>query len=137
MNWKYSSQFYVGPKDQKVLAGLADYLDLTIDYGFFGWLVNLSLDLEKIEVMLAIGMGNCSCNSSYKVWFISSLKSKSQWLRCELQPELTSLKSCTVMTDRNLSRDDGCIQKGESKSSWRLFPIRTTMPVFIALYWCY
>ena len=34
----YKADFYVGPKDRPVLADLADYLDLTVDYGFL-WMV--------------------------------------------------------------------------------------------------
>ena len=35
---EYSAQFYVGPKDQEKLESLAEYLDLTVDYGFL-WML--------------------------------------------------------------------------------------------------
>ena len=33
-----SSQFYVGPKDQKRLEQIAENLNLTVDYGFLWWI---------------------------------------------------------------------------------------------------
>ena len=33
-----SSQFYVGPKDQKALSAISDTLNLVVDYGFLWWL---------------------------------------------------------------------------------------------------
>ena len=35
---QYTAQFYVGPKDQERLEELAEYLDLTVDYGFL-WML--------------------------------------------------------------------------------------------------
>lgn len=35
---EYTAQFYVGPKDQAKLEELAEYLDLTVDYGFL-WML--------------------------------------------------------------------------------------------------
>ena len=136
----YSSQFYVGPKDQKVLAGLADYLDLTIDYGFL-WMVGKPIfwTMEKIEsyvgnwgwaivlVTLLIKLG---------LYPLSKASLKSMAKMRELQPELTRLKELYGDDRQKFSQEMMGVYKREKVNpAGGCFPILLQMPVFIALYW--
>ena len=136
----YSSQFYVGPKDQKVLAGLADYLDLTIDYGFL-WMVGKPIfwTMEKIESYV----GNwgwaivlVTLLIKFGLYPLSKASLKSMAKMRELQPELTRLKELYGDDRQKFSQEMMGVYKREKVNpAGGCFPILLQMPVFIALYW--
>ena len=93
---EYSSRFYVGPKDQKVLSDLADYLDLTVDYGFL-WMVGkpIFMAMEFIESYVGNwGWAIILVTILIKLFLypLSKASLKSMAKMRELQPEMNRLK---------------------------------------------
>ena len=136
----YSSQFYVGPKDQKVLAGLADYLDLTIDYGFL-WMVGKPIfwAMEKIESYVGNwGWAIVLVTLLIKLLLypLSKASFKSMARMRELQPELTRLKELHGDDRQKFNQEMMGVWKREKVSpAGGCFPMLLQIPVFFALYW--
>ena len=93
---EYSSRFYVGPKDQKVLSDLADYLDLTIDYGFL-WMVGKPIFMAMDFIESYVGNWGwaiilVTILLKLLLYPLSKASLKSMAKMRELQPEMNRLK---------------------------------------------
>ena len=96
----YRAQFYVGPKDQERLSRLAEYLDLTIDYGFLWMLAKpLFAGLKMIQSFLGNwGWSIILLTLVIKVvlYPLSAASLKSMAKMRNLQPEMARLKELCV-----------------------------------------
>ncbi|MDG1312327.1 MAG: membrane protein insertase YidC [Porticoccaceae bacterium] len=137
---EYRAQFYVGPKDQGRLAELAEYLDLTIDYGFLWMLAKpIFAALQFIQGIL----GNWGWSIILLTVFIkillyplSATSLKSMAKMRNLQPEMTRLKELYGDDRQKMSQElMGLYKKEKVNPAGGCFPMLLQMPVFLSLYW--
>jgi YidC/Oxa1 family membrane protein insertase len=117
---EYTAQFYVGPKDQAKLEELAEYLDLTVDYGFLWMLAKPIFAAMKFihEVVGNWGWSIILLTIGIKILLypLSAASLRSMAKMRSLQPKMERLKE-------KVNPAGGC------------FPMLLQMPVFLALYW--
>ena len=136
----YKTSFYAGPKDQDTLAELAEYLDLTIDYGFL-WL------LAKPIFTLMQWIHNVVGNWGWSIilltvmiklvlYPLSAASLKSMAKMRKLQPEMARLKDLYGDDRQKMSAElMGLYKKHKVNPAGGCLPVLLQMPVFIALYW--
>ena len=136
----YKAQFYVGPKDQDTLAELADYLDLTVDYGFLWMLAKpIFYAMQYIHTLL----GNWGWSIILLTIFIkvllyplSAASLKSMAKMRNLQPEMARLKELYGDDRQKMSQElMGLYKKEKVNPAGGCLPMLLQMPVFISLYW--
>ena len=93
---EYQAQFYVGPKDQKTLSELAEYLDLTVDYGFL-WMVAKPIFAAMKWIYAVVGnWGWAIILLTFVIkillYPLSATSLRSMAKMRNLQPEMTRLK---------------------------------------------
>ena len=137
---QYNTTFYVGPKDQDVLANLAEHLDLTIDYGFlwmlakpifalmqyiYGIVGNWGWSIILLTVIIKIALYPLSA---------ASLRSMGKMRK--LQPEMARLKDLYGEDRQKMSQELMNLYKKEKVNpAGGCLPVLLQMPVFISLYW--
>jgi YidC/Oxa1 family membrane protein insertase len=136
----YRAQFYVGPKDQERLSRLAEYLDLTIDYGFLWMLAKpLFAGLKMIQSFLGNwGWSIILLTLVIKVvlYPLSAASLKSMAKMRNLQPEMARLKELYGDDRQKMSQElMGLYKKEKVNPAGGCFPMLLQMPVFLALYW--
>lgn len=137
---EYRAQFYAGPKDQERLADLAEYLDLTIDYGFL-WLVAKPLFAGLKMIQSFIGNWGWSILLltlviKIALYPLSAASLKSMAKMRNLQPEMARLKELYGDDRQKMSQElMGLYKKEKVNPAGGCFPMLLQMPVFIALYW--
>ena len=137
---QYTAQFYVGPKDQERLEELAEYLDLTVDYGFLWMLAKpIFAAMQFIHelvgnwgwsiILLTIGI-------KVLLYPLSAASLKSMAKMRSLQPKMERLKE-TYGDDRQKMSQElmGLYKKEKVNPAGGCFPMLLQMPVFLALYW--
>jgi YidC/Oxa1 family membrane protein insertase len=136
----YGAQFYVGPKDQDKLAELAEYLDLTIDYGFL-WM------LAKPIFFAMQAIHNIVNNWGWSIilltlfiklllYPLSATSLKSMAKMRNLQPEMARLKELYGDDRQKMSQElMGLYKKEKVNPAGGCFPMLLQMPVFLSLYW--
>lgn len=137
---EYKASFYVGPKDQSVLADLADYLDLTVDYGFL-WMVAKPI----FVVMKFINdlVGNWGWSIILLTIFIkillyplSAAGLKSMAKMRKLHPEMVRIKEMYADDRQRAGQEQMALfKKHKVNPAGGCFPMLLQMPVFIALFW--
>ena len=136
----YKASFYVGPKDQEILANLAEYLDRTVDYGFL-WV--LAEPIFKAMKFIHGFIGNwgwtiivLTIAIKLLLYPLSAASLKSMAKMRSLQPELTRLKELHGDDRQKMSQELMNLYKKEKVNpAGGCFPMLLQMPVFIALYW--
>jgi len=137
---EYRAQFYVGPKDQERLARLADYLDLTIDYGFL-WMVAKPLFAGLKMIQSYVGNWGWSIILltlviKIALYPLSAASLKSMAKMRNLQPEMARLKELYGDDRQKMSQElMGLYKKEKVNPAGGCFPMLLQMPVFLALYW--
>lgn len=137
---EYRAQFYVGPKDQERLARLADYLDLTIDYGFL-WMVAKPLFAGLKMIQSFVGNWGWSIILltlviKIALYPLSAASLKSMAKMRNLQPEMARLKELYGDDRQKMSQElMGLYKKEKVNPAGGCFPMLLQMPVFLALYW--
>jgi len=137
---EYSAQFYVGPKDQEKLESLAEYLDLTVDYGFLWMLAKPIFAAMKFIhevvgnwgwsiILLTIGI-------KFLLYPLSAASLRSMAKMRSLQPKMERLKE-TYGDDRQKMSQElmGLYKKEKVNPAGGCFPMLLQMPVFLSLYW--
>ena len=133
-------QLYIGPKDQVTLAGIADGLDLTVDYGFlwfiaqplfsaltiiFDWVGNWGLAIILLTVLVKA-----------LLYPLSAASFKSMAKMRKLQPEMVRLRDRYGDDRQKLGQAMMDLYKKEGANPLGgCLPILLQMPVFLALYW--
>ena len=137
---EYKVDLYVGPKNQDVLKGLSEYLDLTIDYGFLWMLAKpIFAALQIIQGFL----GNWGWSIILLTVFIkillyplSAASLKSMAKMRTLQPEMARIKELYGDDRQKAGQEQMALfKKHKVNPLGGCFPMLLQMPVFIALYW--
>ena len=134
------ADFYVGPKDQKRLAEISEYLDLTIDYGWLWWVAKpLFWGLALINKILDNwGWSIVVLTVVVKTIFypLSAASYRSMARMRKLQPEMLRLKELYGDDRQKMSQETMNLYKREKVNPvGGCLPMLIQMPVFIALYW--
>jgi YidC/Oxa1 family membrane protein insertase len=136
----YKADFYVGPKDQPVLADLADYLDLTVDYGFL-WMVAKPIFFVMNLINEVIGNWGWSIILltiliKILLYPLSAAGLKSMAKMRKLHPEMTRIKEMYADDRQRASQEQMALfKKHKVNPAGGCFPMLLQMPVFIALFW--
>ena len=137
---EYSAQFYVGPKDQEKLESLAEYLDLTVDYGFLWMLAKPIFAAMKFIhevvgnwgwsiILLTIGI-------KFLLYPLSAASLRSMAKMRSLQPKMERLKETYGDDRQKMSQELMALYKKEKVyPAGGCFPMLLQMPVFLSLYW--
>lgn len=137
---QYSAQFYVGPKDQKKLESLAEYLDLTVDYGFLWMLAKPIFAAMKFIYELVGNWGWAiillTIGIKILLYPLSAASLRSMAKMRSLQPKMERLKE-TYGDDRQKMSQElmGLYKKEKVNPAGGCFPMLLQMPVFLSLYW--
>jgi len=135
-----SSTLYVGPKNQEVLANLAENLDLTVDYGFLWWLAQPLFGLLSIIQSFVINWGVTIILITVLVKGAMYPLTKAQYesmakLR-NLQPKMQALKERYGDDRQKMSQGMMELYKKEKVNPMGgCLPLLLQMPLFLALYW--
>tara|TARA_A100001011_G_scaffold356877_1_gene401273 strand:- start:283 stop:1959 length:1677 start_codon:yes stop_codon:yes gene_type:complete len=136
---EYSSKFYVGPKDQEALASLAEYLDLTIDYGPI-WMIAKPIFflMQLIERLIGNwGWAIVSVTALVRLalYPLTRASARSMATMRKLQPQLTSLKELHADDKQKFAQEQMALFKREKVNPLGgCLPIILQMPVFFAMY---
>ncbi|OQX35612.1 MAG: membrane protein insertase YidC [Oceanospirillales bacterium LUC14_002_19_P2] len=131
---------YVGPKNQEVLAKLADGLNLTIDYGILWWFAKPLFELLKFlhSILGNWGWSIIALTVIVKAVFfpLSAASYRSMAKMRKLSPKLQALKEQYGDDRQKMSQAMMEMYKKEKVNPMGgCLPILVQMPVFIALYW--
>ncbi|UVW35187.1 membrane protein insertase YidC [SAR92 clade bacterium H455] len=137
---EYNAQFYVGPKDQVALEELAEYLDLTVDYGFL-WMLAKPIFAAMKFIHSVVGNWGWSIiiltiGIKILLYPLSAASLRSMAKMRSLQPKMERLKE-TYGDDRQKMSQElmGLYKKEKVNPAGGCFPMLLQMPVFLALYW--
>lgn len=137
---EYKAVFYVGPKDQAVLADLADYLDLTVDYGFL-WMVAKPIFVLMNFLNDVIGNWGWSIILltviiKILLYPLSAAGLRSMAKMRKLHPEMTRIKEMYADDRQKAGQEQMALfKKHKVNPAGGCFPMLLQMPVFIALFW--
>jgi len=137
---EYRADFYVGPKNQAVLAEMADYLDLTIDYGFL-WM--LAKPIFMVMQFIYDFVGNWGWSIilltvliKILLYPLSAAGLKSMARMRELQPEMARIKELYGDDRQRAGQEQMALfKKHRVNPAGGCLPMLLQMPVFIALFW--
>lgn len=137
-----SAVLYAGPKDQDTLAGLADYLDLTVDYGMLFFISQPLFALLKIFYGLVGNWGAAIILITIAVkaamyWLTKKQYTSMAKLR-QLQPKMQELKARCGDDRQKMSMAMMELYKKEKVNPMGgCLPMLIQMPIFLALYWVF
>ncbi|MFT5037603.1 MAG: YidC/Oxa1 family membrane protein insertase [Flavobacteriaceae bacterium] len=136
----YEAIFYVGPKDQDELSNLAEYLDLTVDYGFL-WMVGKPIFIAMKAIHGVVGNWGWSIILltlliKLILFPLSAASLKSMAKMRNLQPQMARLKELYGDDRQKMSQETMSLYKKEKVNpAGGCFPMLLQMPVFLSLYW--
>ncbi len=133
-------QYYAGPKDQSRLLGIAEGLDLTIDYGFLWWLAQplffLLTMIQGFVVNWGVAIILLTCIIKTVLYPLSAASFRSNAKLRKLQPQMARLKEQHGEDKQKFSQAMMDLYKKEGANPLGgCLPLLLQMPVFIALYW--
>lgn len=134
------AKLWVGPKLQKEMAGVAQNLDLTVDYG---WLWFIAQPLFKLLLIFQSVVGNWGVAIILITFTVKGLLyplTKAQYTSMAkmrlLQPKIQELRDRYGDDRQKISKAMMELYKKEKVNPLGgCFPILLQMPIFIALYW--
>ena len=135
-----NSQLYVGPQDQKILAGVAEGLDLSVDYG---WLTIIAKPLHWFLSFLHSFIPNwgwtiVALTILVKLAFfpLAAASYKSMAKMRKLAPKIKALQEQYGDDRMKLNQETMALYKAEKVNpAGGCLPIMVQMPVFIALFY--
>jgi len=135
-----TEQIYIGPKDQDTLAGIADGLELTVDYGILWFIAKpLFWCLSRIHDWTGNwGWSIILLTILLKLLFyrLSAAGYRSMANMRRVQPRIVSIRERYKDDKARLNQAMMQIYKEEKINPLGgCFPILIQIPVFIALYW--
>lgn len=136
----FSAGLYVGPKIQKRLGEIAEYLDLTVDYGFLWWIAQPLFWLLNFFHSLVgnWGVAIIMLTISIKILFFkpSAMSYRSMAGMRKVAPKMQEIKEKYGDNREKLGQEMMKLYKEEKINPLGgCLPILIQMPVFIALYW--
>ncbi|WP_445775911.1 membrane protein insertase YidC [Shewanella sp.] len=137
---KISSQFYVGPKNQKALSAISETLNLVVDYGFLWW---LAVPIHWLLMFYQSFVGNWGMAIILITLTVRGLLyplTKAQYSSMakmrNLQPKLAEMKERFGDDRQKMGQAMMELYKKEKVNPMGgCLPILLQMPIFIALYW--
>ena len=137
---QFHSQLYVGPQDQKVLAGVAEGLDLSVDYG---WLTIIAKPLHWFLSFLHSFIPNwgwtiVALTIIVKLCFfpLAAASYKSMAKMRKLAPKIKMLQEQYGDDKMKLNQETMALYRAEKVNpAGGCLPILVQMPVFIALFY--
>ena len=136
----WHAQFYAGPKDQKRLEEISEYLNLTVDYGFLWWVaVPLFYLLDWMYALvgnwgLAIILLTVVVKTLLYPLAAAGYKSMANMRR--VAPAMKRLQERHAGDRERLSKEMMALYKKEGANPLGgCLPMLLPMPIFIALYW--
>ncbi len=135
-----NASFYAGPKDVDRLEEIAEYLDLTVDYGWLWWIAKPLFHLLNFIYSYLGSWGwsiICLTVLIKAVFFhLSATSYKSMANMRKIQPLITDLKERCGDDRQKMSQEMMKLYKKEKVNPLGgCLPILVQMPVFISLYW--
>ena len=135
-----SSQLYMGPKNQEVLAELARGLDLTVDYGILFWIAQPLFSLLKLIQSFVINWGLSIIIITLIVkgamYWLTKKQYESMAKMRNLAPKMAQLKERYGDDRQKMSQAMMEMYKKEKVNPMGgCFPLLLQMPIFLALYW--
>mgnify|MGYP001345475793 FL=1 len=136
----YKASFYIGPKDQDALIGMADFLDRTLDYGFL-WILAEPIFKAMKKIYSVIGNWGwtiilLTLGIKLLLYPLSAASLKSMAKMRNLQPQMLRLKELYGDDRQKMSQETMSLYKKEKVNpAGGCFPMLLQMPVFISLYW--
>lgn len=137
---EWTSRFFAGPKDQNRLEGIADYLNLTVDYGFLWW---LAVPLFKILDWIHGVVGNwgvaiilLTVMVKAILYPLSAASYRSMANMRRVAPQMKRLQERYADDRQKLSQEMMALYKKEKVNPLGgCLPMLLPMPIFLALYW--
>lgn len=136
----FSSQLYMGPKDQNRLRQISSGLDLSVDYGILWWIAQpLFLLLTKLHGWLG--------NWGWSIMVLTLLvKAAFFWLNAKAYTSMANMRRVQpkLVEIRERYADDKQKQSQEMMNLYKTekinplggcLPVVVQMPVFLSLYW--
>jgi YidC/Oxa1 family membrane protein insertase len=136
----FSSQLYMGPKDQSRLKQISSGLDLSVDYGILWWIAQpLFLLLTTLHGWLG--------NWGWSIMVLTLIvKAAFFWLNAKAYTSMANMRRVQpkLVEIRERYADDKQKQSQEMMSLYKTekinplggcLPVLVQMPVFLALYW--
>lgn len=135
-----SAGLYIGPKDQYELEGIAEHLNLTVDYKFLWWAAQpLFWLLQKIHSFVGnwgVAIILLTCLVKLVFYPLSAASYKSMARMKKLAPKMQALKERHGSDRQALSQETMKLyQKEKVNPLGGCLPILIQMPIFMALYW--
>ena len=135
-----AADFYVGPKDVKRLESIAEYLDLTIDFGWLWWIAK---PLFLLLLMIDTFIGNWGWSIiiltliiKLAFFYPSAVSYRSMAKMRKVSPKMQQLKELYGDDRQKMSQEMMKLYKKEKVNPMSgCLPILIQMPVFISLYW--
>lgn len=137
---EFKAKLYVGPKIQSELEKVAQYLDLTVDYGFLWWIGQPIFYLLTFLQGLVINWGFAIILVTLVIKTLLYPLARAQYRSFAkmrlLQPKMTAMKERYGDDRQQMSMKMMELYKKEKVNPLGgCFPLLIQMPVFIALYW--
>lgn len=135
-----SSQLYMGPKTQSVLAAIAPGLDLTVDYGFL-WMISQPLFslltwIQGIVINWGFAIICVTIVVKGAMYWLTKKQYESMAKMRNLQPKMAQLKERFGDDRQKMSQAMMEMYKKEKVNPMGgCFPLLLQMPIFLALYW--
>jgi len=135
-----SSQFYVGPKNQKALSAISETLNLVVDYGFLWW---LAIPIHWLLMFYQSFVGNwgvaiilITLTVRGGLYPLTKKQYTSMAKMRNLQPKMTEMKEHFGDDRQKMGQAMMELYKKEKVNPMGgCLPILLQMPIFIALYW--
>jgi YidC/Oxa1 family membrane protein insertase len=135
-----SSQFYVGPKNQKALSAISETLNLVVDYGFLWW---LAIPIHWLLMFYQSFVGNwgvaiilITLTVRGGLYPLTKKQYTSMAKMRNLQPKMTEMKERFGDDRQKMGQAMMELYKKEKVNPMGgCLPILLQMPIFIALYW--
>ncbi len=134
------ASLYVGPKIQKRLAEISEYLNLTVDYGWLWWIAQPLFWLLTFyqSIVGNWGVAIILLTISIKILFFkpSAMSYRSMANMRKVAPKMQEIKETYADNREKLGQEMMKLYKDEKINPLGgCLPILIQMPVFIALYW--
>lgn len=136
----FLSKIWIGPKIQDKMSKIAPFLDLTIDYGFLGFLSKPLFNLLNLLFYLVGNWGFSIIIITLIIRIITYPLSKQQFIAINkmnfLQPKIKKIKEKFINDKERFSKEIILLYKKENLNPLMGFiPFIIQMPIFLALYY--
>ncbi|QJC36701.1 membrane protein insertase YidC [Enterobacteriaceae endosymbiont of Donacia simplex] len=138
--YNFSSKLWIGPKIQEKMSKIAPFLDLTIDYGFFGFLSKPLFQLLNLLFNLIGNWGFSIIIITLIIRILTYPLSKQQYIAIAkmnfLQPKIKKIKEIFGDNKEKFTKEIISLYKKENLNPLSGFiPFIIQMPIFLSLYY--